>query len=326
MNRSGNRAWATASSVYHWIAGVSGIAFGLLNLILVGFGLDLLNRLILLIFPAFPPLVEFGVDLPRLGAPFAIGLVGIMITSLALAALALISAVGLLGRRGWARWLSVALHGLNAVLHLIAMVLWLGFGWVVASLVPLLFLAVNVLLIIGLLLPSTVAWFDGGQNQGVGGQAPPVGPTPRGPAPTAPMAPMLSNPYTAAPAQLAFVGAPALNRVGFVAPTEVIAPAKPTLAWLVEINGANVGRQHRLVQQFTIGRNPDACDLVVEDGKVSATHARIRFEQGQFVIEDLGSTNQTTVNGAAITRQPLKDGDRIALGGEAQFAFMQVQL
>ncbi len=50
---------------------------------------------------------------------------------------------------------------------------------------------------------------------------------------------------------------------------------------------------------------------------VSRWHARIQREGSKFVIEDLGSTNFTTVNGyrlAAHQRYPLVDGDRIGLG------------
>jgi len=64
---------------------------------------------------------------------------------------------------------------------------------------------------------------------------------------------------------------------------------------------------------------PDV-DLDSDDpeAKVSRKHARISSENGQFVIEDLGSTNGTFVNrGRRLKpgeRQPLNDGDEIIVG------------
>ena len=64
---------------------------------------------------------------------------------------------------------------------------------------------------------------------------------------------------------------------------------------------------------------PDV-DLDSDDpeAKVSRRHARISFENGEYAIEDLGSTNGTFVNrGRRLKpgdRQPLKDGDEIIVG------------
>ena len=64
---------------------------------------------------------------------------------------------------------------------------------------------------------------------------------------------------------------------------------------------------------------PDV-DLDSDDpeAKVSRRHARITFREGQYFLEDLGSTNGTFVNrGKRLlpgTRQPLHDGDEIIVG------------
>src|SRR5258707_1064831 len=64
---------------------------------------------------------------------------------------------------------------------------------------------------------------------------------------------------------------------------------------------------------------PDV-DLDSDDpeAKVSRRHARISLRDGQYIIEDLGSTNGTFVNRghrlAPGDRQPLKDGDEIIVG------------
>lgn len=63
-----------------------------------------------------------------------------------------------------------------------------------------------------------------------------------------------------------------------------------------------------------IGRSPDA-DLVIADGFVSALHARVTPEGSEAIVEDLGSTNGTVVDGQPVTR-PLRarTGSRIVLG------------
>jgi len=110
-----------------------------------------------------------------------------------------------------------------------------------------------------------------------------------------------------------------------VARTEVAGPKTPQVtAWLVERNGPRPGKEHRLDQQITIGRDASRCEIVIDDGKVSAEHARIRLEQGQFVIFDLASTNHTYVNDTEVQRHALRDGDQIRLGPNVKLTFMQV--
>ncbi len=65
------------------------------------------------------------------------------------------------------------------------------------------------------------------------------------------------------------------------------------------------------------GRTAD-CALMVDAPTVSRRHARFTIVAGAARVEDLGSTNGTFVNGAAITAStPLADGDEIALGRES---------
>lgn len=63
----------------------------------------------------------------------------------------------------------------------------------------------------------------------------------------------------------------------------------------------------------TIGRKKNN-DLVIEDAAVSSQHARIVKIQSVFFLEDLKSTNGTSVNGQSIDRYQLKDADVIAIG------------
>ena len=62
-------------------------------------------------------------------------------------------------------------------------------------------------------------------------------------------------------------------------------------------------------------------DIVLEDSFSSTRHARL-FSQGEVVvIEDLGSTNGTYLNGEPLGGpQPLHDGDRIRIG-DSEFTF-----
>jgi pSer/pThr/pTyr-binding forkhead associated (FHA) protein len=63
----------------------------------------------------------------------------------------------------------------------------------------------------------------------------------------------------------------------------------------------------------TLGRS--TCnDVVIPDPRVSRTHARLECDETGCVLVDLGSANGTLVNGAAIERASLTDGDTIAIG------------
>jgi hypothetical protein len=62
-----------------------------------------------------------------------------------------------------------------------------------------------------------------------------------------------------------------------------------------------------------IGRASD-CDLVLSDLAVSRRHARIYIESGCYVVEDLGSSNGTKVNGSPVQRSRLQRGDALAVG------------
>jgi pSer/pThr/pTyr-binding forkhead associated (FHA) protein len=68
-----------------------------------------------------------------------------------------------------------------------------------------------------------------------------------------------------------------------------------------------------LDREILIGRGSDL-DMVLVEDMVSRRHARITTFGGELVIEDMGSTNGTFVNGEKITRSRLKEGDRILVG------------
>ncbi|NLS98072.1 MAG: FHA domain-containing protein [Planctomycetaceae bacterium] len=70
---------------------------------------------------------------------------------------------------------------------------------------------------------------------------------------------------------------------------------------------------------FTIGRN-SGCDLQIDSPKVSREHAVITCQRGGFRIEDLGSTNGTSVNGQRTTQADLHDGDIVVIA-DLEFTF-----
>jgi S1-C subfamily serine protease len=71
-----------------------------------------------------------------------------------------------------------------------------------------------------------------------------------------------------------------------------------------------------------IGRDPGADLAIPVAGRrfVSRSHAVVRLEGGRYVVEDLGSTNGTWVNGGRIQRAVLSDGDEIRFGREGPAA------
>jgi pSer/pThr/pTyr-binding forkhead associated (FHA) protein len=72
---------------------------------------------------------------------------------------------------------------------------------------------------------------------------------------------------------------------------------------------------YALADGLTLGRGTQ-CSIVLNDSFLSGTHARIVHLDGQWTLEDLGSTNGTFVNGAAIGGSVLLGiGDQIQLGG-----------
>jgi pSer/pThr/pTyr-binding forkhead associated (FHA) protein len=65
--------------------------------------------------------------------------------------------------------------------------------------------------------------------------------------------------------------------------------------------------------QWSLGRAP-ASDITFDDVTVSASHAVITYENGNWLIEDNVSTNGTKVNGNPAKSTRIKRGDMVTLG------------
>jgi pSer/pThr/pTyr-binding forkhead associated (FHA) protein len=66
-------------------------------------------------------------------------------------------------------------------------------------------------------------------------------------------------------------------------------------------------------RRYILGRDRRA-DFSLPSEVVSRQHAEIVWKQDGFEIKDLGSKNGTKVNGEAVDRRVLKDGDQLWLG------------
>ncbi len=100
-------------------------------------------------------------------------------------------------------------------------------------------------------------------------------------------------------------------------------PATPstTSACVVQIYGGELGKRYPIADEVTIGRG-DLNTIVLDLPNVSRNHARIFVDRGACYVEDLGSTNGTTVNEREVeTREALANGDLVTTGG-AVFKFI----
>jgi hypothetical protein len=65
--------------------------------------------------------------------------------------------------------------------------------------------------------------------------------------------------------------------------------------------------------EIVIGRSSDL-DMVLVEDMVSRRHAKMSVNGDEVVVQDLGSTNGTFVNGERIKRARVNEGDRILIG------------
>jgi FHA domain len=75
------------------------------------------------------------------------------------------------------------------------------------------------------------------------------------------------------------------------------------------------GTVFALGNEITVGRAATATIGMADDSFVSQLHARVFRESGSVMIEDLGSTNGTYLNGKRLTTpERIAKGDRVQIG------------
>ena len=76
------------------------------------------------------------------------------------------------------------------------------------------------------------------------------------------------------------------------------------------------GRIYPLASEMTMGRAGGCQVAIPDDTFASQIHARVFSRDGQFFVEDLGSTNGTFLNSSKVGGpQVLKRGDKLKVGG-----------
>jgi pSer/pThr/pTyr-binding forkhead associated (FHA) protein len=96
------------------------------------------------------------------------------------------------------------------------------------------------------------------------------------------------------------------------APTEI---RVPTGAMLLVKGGFYEGLEFPVDRSWIVVGRGRSADLVLAEPTISRAHAAVGFDaEDGFFVQDLGSTNGTSVNGARADRQVLKSGDGIQMG------------
>jgi len=78
-------------------------------------------------------------------------------------------------------------------------------------------------------------------------------------------------------------------------------------------------------QTYLIGRS-EKCSICIPVEAISGQHAQLTPSDEGWILEDLGSSNGTSVNGQDIGRVLLVSGTQILLGGQVALLFMDEQL
>ncbi len=90
-------------------------------------------------------------------------------------------------------------------------------------------------------------------------------------------------------------------------------PAPPVDICVHYPDGRELRRRPYAGPEMIIGRDPTV-DLYIDNLAVSRKHARITWQRGGFVLEDLGSANGTFIDGEPVTSVVLSAGQEVEIG------------
>ena len=76
--------------------------------------------------------------------------------------------------------------------------------------------------------------------------------------------------------------------------------------------------------KITIGRHTTNDIVLAGDMRVSRHHAEVEERDDEWILRDLRSRNGTLLNGRRVSESPLREGDRIKIGGST-FVFSSEQ-
>lgn len=97
-------------------------------------------------------------------------------------------------------------------------------------------------------------------------------------------------------------------------PVQEQAPAGPEVLVVVG-DSPQAGQRFPVGNEMTVGRAPGCAIRLTEDTFVSQIHARVYRQAKAVVVEDLGSTNGTLVNGKKVTASvQVRGGDQVQFG------------
>lgn len=82
---------------------------------------------------------------------------------------------------------------------------------------------------------------------------------------------------------------------------------------IVSIDGVVIKEVQLTKDRTTLGRRPYN-DIVIDNLAVSGEHAVMQMSGSEVFLEDLNSTNGTYINGKAIKKQQLHNGDTVEIG------------
>jgi len=79
------------------------------------------------------------------------------------------------------------------------------------------------------------------------------------------------------------------------------------------VSGRKIGTYTMTASPFVVGRDP-ASGVHIDNVGVSRRHCQFTYENGQYFVEDLGSSNGTFYRGVKIRKTPVSHGEEVNIG------------